>query len=107
MPSHKIPDSAHSGDRLSGDRVFVVRRCERDDRVDRVDRVETIFLEGVLIVQRERLRARAFGALVFFLPNRRASNERRRLSDASPTRLEASLPFRTMRSSASLSTRRR
>ncbi len=101
MPSHKIPDSAHSGDRLSGDRVFVVRRCERDDRVDRV---ETIFLEGVLIVQRERLRARAFGALVFFLPNRRASNERRRLSDA---RLEASLPFRTMRSSASLSTRRR
>ena len=46
MPSHKIPDSAHSGDRLSGDRVFVVRRCERDDRVDRV---ETIFLEGVLI----------------------------------------------------------
>jgi len=40
MPSQKIPDSAHSGDRLSGDRVFVVRRCERDDRVDRV---ETIF----------------------------------------------------------------
>ena len=101
MPSHKIPDSAHSGDRLSGDRVFVVRRCERDDRVDRV---ETIFLEGVLIVQRERLRARAFGALVFFLPNRRASNERRRLE---ASRLEASLPFRTMRSSASLSTRRR
>lgn len=35
------------------------------------------------MVQRERLRARAFGALVFFLPNRRASNERRRLSDKS------------------------
>ena len=51
------------------------------------------------MVQRERLRARAFGALVFFLPNRRASNERHRLSTLrqKPTRLEASLRFRSER----------